>query len=325
MCGKIGRNTSIIVLVFSIFTKKNSMKALVISGGGSKGAYAGGVAQYLIQEQGRDYDLFLGTSTGSLLVPHLATGNLDKIYNVFTNVTQSDIFSVSPFVQRKKGNREFVSIDFINTIWQFIKMKRTFGESKALRRYIKRNFTETEFDLVKRTKDDVVVTVSNLSKNRVEYKSIKEFTYDEFCDWIWISCNYIPFMSLVKKNGFEYADGALGCVVPIREAILRGATEVDAVILESENLEYNKVLGKNPFSLMINLFSHLLDQVERNDIAIGKLAAKNKKVKLNLYYTPSKLTENSLIFNKKLMVSWWEQGYNYAKAKHTDAPSNELK
>jgi len=37
------------------------MKALVISGGGSKGAYAGGVAQYLIQEEGRDYDLFLGT------------------------------------------------------------------------------------------------------------------------------------------------------------------------------------------------------------------------------------------------------------------------
>ncbi|MEP5600355.1 MAG: patatin-like phospholipase family protein, partial [Algibacter sp.] len=31
------------------------MKALVISGGGSKGAYAGGVAQYLIQEKKRDY------------------------------------------------------------------------------------------------------------------------------------------------------------------------------------------------------------------------------------------------------------------------------
>mgnify|MGYP003135668687 len=29
------------------------MKALVISGGGSKGAFAGGVAQYLIQEEGR--------------------------------------------------------------------------------------------------------------------------------------------------------------------------------------------------------------------------------------------------------------------------------
>jgi len=44
------------------------MRALVISGGGSKGAFAGGVAQYLIEEEKRNYDLFLGTSTGSLFV-----------------------------------------------------------------------------------------------------------------------------------------------------------------------------------------------------------------------------------------------------------------
>lgn len=301
------------------------MKALVISGGGSKGAYAGGVAQYLMEVEGRDYDMFLGTSTGSLLVPHLAAGEIDKIYNVYTNVTQRDIFSVNPFTIRKKGKREFVSIDFLNTLWQFIKMKRTFGESKALRRHIKKHFTIDQYHKIKETKDDVVVTVSNLSKNRVEYKSIKDYDYDEFCEWIWISCNYIPFMSLVKKNEFEYADGGLGCVIPIREAILRGATEVDAIVLESESMEYNKVLGKNPFSLMINLFGHLSDQLERNDITIGKLAAKNRDVELNLYYTPSKLTENSLIFNKKLMKSWWEQGWNYAKNKCEQARSNELR
>lgn len=301
------------------------MKALVISGGGSKGAYAGGVAQYLIEEEKRDYDLFLGTSTGSMLIPHLAAGQIDKIHSVFTNVNQRNIFSINPFRIRKKGNREFVSIDFLNSLWQFIKMKRTFGESKALRRYLKKHFTYEEYMSIRDTKEDVVVTVSNLSKNNVEYKSIKDFSYDEFCDWIWISCNYIPFMSLVKKNGFEYADGAFGCVIPIREAILRGATEVDAIILESENMEYNKVLGKNPYSLMISLFGHLLDQVERSDIVIGKLAAKNRDVKLNLYYTPSKLTENSLIFNKKLMTSWWQQGYFYAKKKCQEARSNELR
>lgn len=193
------------------------MKALVISGGGSKGAYAGGVAQYLMEVEGRDYDMFLGTSTGSLLVPHLAAGEINKIYHAFTNVKQNDIFSVNPFTIRKKGDREFVSIDFVNTIWQFIRMKRTFGESKALRRHIRKHFSKDEYDKIKTTKDDVVVTVSNLSKNRVEYKSIKDYDYDEFCDWIWISCNYIPFMSLVKKNEFEYADGGLGCVIPIRE------------------------------------------------------------------------------------------------------------
>jgi predicted patatin/cPLA2 family phospholipase len=292
------------------------MRALVISGGGSKGAFAGGVAQYLIEREGRTYDMFLGTSTGSLLVPHLAVNDLNKLYDIFTNVQQHDIFSISPFVQRKKGDREYVSIDFINSLWQFIKRKRTFGESKALKRNIRRNFTEEEFNKIKSIKHDVVVTVSNLSLNQVEYKSINDFSYEEFCNWIWISCNYIPFMSLAKVDGYEYADGGLGCVVPIREAILRGATEVDAVVLEAEQMDRIKVLGKNPFSLMLNLFGHLLDQVEKSDIIIGELAAKNKGVKLNVYYTPTSLTENSLIFSKRLMVKWWQQGYDYAEKKH---------
>ncbi|GFZ76416.1 hypothetical protein GCM10011531_01990 [Aquaticitalea lipolytica] len=298
------------------------MRALVISGGGSKGAFAGGVAQYLMEGLGKDYDMFVGTSTGSLLVSHLALNDIGKLYDIFTNVQQHDIFSVSPFVQRKKGDREYVSIDFINSLWQFIKRKRTFGESKALKRNIKRNLTLEEFEKIRATKHDVVVTVSNLSKNKVEYKSINDFSYEEFCNWIWISCNYIPFMSLAKVDGYEYADGGLGCVVPIREAIQRGATEIDAIVLEAEQMDRAKVLGKNPFSLMISLFSHLLEQVEKHDILIGKLAAKNKNIKLNLYYTPTSLTENSLIFSKRLMVKWWEQGYNYAKLKHESEDEN---
>ncbi len=54
-------------------------KALVISGGGSKGAFAGGVAQYLMQNKNKKYDLFIGTSTGSLMVSHLALGMLVRI------------------------------------------------------------------------------------------------------------------------------------------------------------------------------------------------------------------------------------------------------
>ncbi|HBT09153.1 MAG TPA: patatin, partial [Leeuwenhoekiella sp.] len=44
-----------------------------------------------------------------------------------------------------------------------------------------------------------------------------------------------------------------------------------------------------------------------------------------LYYTPSKLTENSLIFNKKLMSNWWQQGWDYAAAKAKHAQENKLR
>lgn len=301
------------------------MRALVISGGGSKGAFAGGVAQYLIEQQQKTYDIYVGTSTGSLLIPHLANNNVQKIYDIYTSVNQRKIFSNNPFITRKKGEKEYVAINYVNVFWQLLKGKRTFGESKALRRNIRRNFSEEEFNLLKERNKNVVVTVSNLSRNKVEYKSINDCTYRDFCDWIWISCNYVPFMSLAKKNGYEYADGGLGCVVPIREAIKLGATEVDAIILETEDMEYNKVLGKNPFSLMVNLYKFVLDQLEFHDIVEGKLAAINKNVKLNTYYTPTKLTDNSLYFNKALMKDWWEQGFEYAKAKTEKEQESNIK
>ena len=73
------------------------MRALVISGGGSKGAFAGGVAQYLMQELGYNYDLFLGTSTGSLLISHLALQKIQKIKEVYTSVDQDSIFMICYF------------------------------------------------------------------------------------------------------------------------------------------------------------------------------------------------------------------------------------
>jgi len=77
--------------------------------------------------------------------------------------------------------------------------------------------------------------------------------------------------------------------------------------------------------MMVNLFSFMFDQVEGHDTVVGKLAAKNKDVIINLYYTPSKLTENSLVFNKVLMRNWWQQGFEYAADKAKQAEDNKIK
>jgi len=290
-------------------------KALVISGGGSKGAFAGGVAQYLMKNKGKEYDLFLGTSTGSLMVSHLALGLLDELKELYTNVNQKSIFSNNPFKIKKNDGEKVISIRHLNTLWNFLNGRKTFGESKNLRSLIKRNIKKEMYDEIRKKNKEVVVTVSNLTTSQVEYKSIQECSYEDFCDWIWGSCNYIPFMSLLEKNNYQYADGGFGALVPIREAILRGATEIDAIILETELTQVNKLPAKNPFSLLFNVFDFMLTHVEKHNIVIGKLAANNKNVKLNLYYTPTVLTTNSLVFDKKLMQKWWKSGFKYAKSK----------
>ena len=299
------------------------MKALVISGGGSKGAFAGGVAQYLIEEKQKDYDLFLGTSTGSLLVCHLALGKVEKIKEIYTSVNQDSIFSHCPFVIKNKKGVETIGIHHFNVIKNFLKGRKTFGESYNLKKLIREKITEIEFDTLKASKKDVVVTVSNLSLNQVEYKSIKDHTYDEFMDWIWISCNYIPFMTLVKKNGCEYADGGLGSMVPIEESIKRGAKVVDAIILQTEISQLNRMPSINAFSLLTNMFAFILDRIESQNIKIGKFAASNNDAIINFYYTPIVLTVNSLIFNKEKMTKWWRSGFVFAKGENEEVSQLE--
>lgn len=294
------------------------MRALVISGGGSKGAFAGGVAQFLIQEERRQYDLFVGTSTGSLLISHLALSKLDKIKEIYSNVNQDSIFNNCPFVIKKIHGNDEITINHWNVVRNFLAGKKTFGESENLRKLIGNSLTKEEFDELKEGLSDVVITVSNLSLNQVEYKSIKECTYEEFCDWIWISANYTPFMSLVRKNGCEYADGGLGSIVPIEEAIKRGATEVDVVVLHTEVNYLNRLPSRNPFELITTMMSFILDRIENQNIRIGKLVAKQNNAIINLFYTPTILTTNSLIFDKTKMTLWWKRGYLYAKNKNEE-------
>ena len=296
-------------------------KALVISGGGSKGAFAGGVAQYLMKKEHRDYDLFIGTSTGSLMVSHLALGKLDALKQLYTNVNQESIFSNNPFKIKKVAGEKVISIRHLNTLWNFLNGRKTFGESKNLRTLIKNNITKKMFEEIKKGNKEVVVTVSNLTANQIEYKSSNDCSYEDFADWIWGSCNYVPFTSLLEKNNCQYADGGFGSLVPIREAILRGATEIDAIILETEVVQLNRMPSKNPFSLLFDVFDFMLTHVEKHNITIGKLAANNKNVKLNLYYTPTVLTTNSLVFDEKLMRKWWKSGFKYAKSKREELMS----
>lgn len=300
------------------------MRALVISGGGSKGAFAGGVAQYLIEQQQKDYDLYLGTSTGSLLISHLALQKVQKIKDVYTSVTQSSIFSNCPFVIKKKYGVENIGINHFNVLKNFLKGGKTFGESHNLRSLIEKTLTHEEFEKLQSGPKEIIVTVSNLSLNQVEYKSINDFGYQDFIDWIWISCNYTPFMSLVRKEGCEYADGGLGCMVPIEEAVKRGAKEIDAIILKTEVTHINRMPSKNAFSLITNIFNFMADRIEHQNIRIGKFAASHNDVIINLYYTPTILTTNSLIFAKEQMTKWWEKGYIYVKNKETQTSQIEL-
>ncbi|HAS19410.1 MAG TPA: patatin [Flavobacteriaceae bacterium] len=289
------------------------MRALVISGGGSKGAFAGGIAQYLLEEEKRSYDLFLGTSTGSLLISHLALNKIAEIKEIYTNVDQSSIFNINPFLIVNRKGVERIKINHLNVLKNFIRGSKTFGASYNLRKLIEDQISYPDFKILQKSQKEVLVCVSNITTNSVEYKKLKDCSYVDFLDWIWISCNYVPFMSLVTKNGCEYADGGLGCVIPIEKAITLGATHVDAILLDTEFQQTNRVHSRNPFDALSSIFGFIADRIESQNVHIGKLVAEDNHASIRMFYTPKVLTTNSLVFNKAHMEMWWQQGWEHAR------------
>lgn len=291
------------------------MKALVISGGGSKGAFAGGVAEYLIQQEKQEYDIFTGCSTGSLLVPFLASGKIKEIKKVYTSVTQKDIYTICPFTIKVEADGSvFSKINHFNTIRMFIRRQKTFGDTTALRETIGKIFHKQHFEDLKNSLTKVIIDVANLSTNRMEYKYIHDCEYEDFCDWMWASSSFVPFMSLVEKNGYEYADGGFGDYVPLEAAIDAGATEIDAIILNPKIKQVTKNKTKNPFDVLMNTMDFMMEQIISDDIYRGYLESiYNNNVKIRFFHTPRILTKQSFYFSPIQMSAWWQEGFDFAK------------
>jgi len=293
------------------------LRALVISGGGSKGAYAGGFAEYLINVEKNNYDIMVGTSTGSLLIPLLAIGEIDKIKRIYTSVGNKDIYNINPFKFKKDKNGDITSsINHKNTARMFLKKKKTFGEHKNLLKTIRRTYSPEDHIKAQQSGKSIIVTVSNISTRSIEYKYASDYSYEDFIEWMWASTSFVPFMSLVEKNGFEYADGGFGNYIPIEEAVNLGATEIDVIVLTPRHQLIQNAKTTNAFEVLLQSMQFMLRQLGRHDILIGHLESiYNKDVKANFYFTPRNLTKYSFYFDPKQMSQWWQEGYDNAAQK----------
>ena len=69
-------------------------RTLVISGGGCKGAFAVGVIRNLAANfPDISFDIFVGTSTGSLIAPFASLGELDILEQLYTTITTDNIIT----------------------------------------------------------------------------------------------------------------------------------------------------------------------------------------------------------------------------------------
>jgi predicted patatin/cPLA2 family phospholipase len=289
------------------------MKALVISGGGAKGAWAGGYVEFLVKETGMSWDVHIGSSTGSLLAPLIAINDWDALKTAYTTSYQHDIFSNCPFIIRKTGDSFKAGFNHWRIILQFIQGRKTLGESRSLKQLIHKTFPQEKWHLLQSSGKQVIVTVSNLTHNVIEYKYARDCSYEDFCDWIWISCNMVPFMSLAVKDGSEYADAGFGNPIPVQEAINMGATDIDVIVLQPRHHVTTSPPASNAFMLMLKTFNFMQHQLAHDDIQMGLSESRHTGNRIRIIHTPEELTDNSFIFEPGQMLRWWNMGYGQAE------------
>jgi predicted patatin/cPLA2 family phospholipase len=301
-------------------TKNKKIKALVCSGGGNRIGFIAGVAEKLIVEKGNDYDIVVGISAGALSAPFLALNATDQFRDIILNITNSDIYAVSPFKFRKNKKGEWiVKPKKINILWNYITKKFSIGDSSNLLKTIKKNFPKPQFSALKKSGKKVIVGVTNLTKDDIEYKNICECSYNDACDWIWGSTCVPVFMSVLKKNGCIYVDGGVKDHIPIQQAIDLGADEIDIIVLKEEN---NNMIAyiHNVFGVAMNTLESMFSEIMENDIRIANLEAGDKRITLNFYYLPENPPFPSLIFNPKIM----NEIYTLGKELELDTPERIL-
>jgi NTE family protein len=283
-------------------------KALVLSGGGAKGAWSGGVIEYLVKEQNRSWDLVIGTSTGSLLSPLSAIGEIDRLKEAYTTVDNKSIFNIEPF--NKKGK-----VRLLNALWRVLTKKTSLGQANNLKKKIKEIISEEDYNRIRKEGKEVVAVTSNMTKFKSELKSTKTETYDSFCEWLLCSSS-VPLLFEVQNNdGCEYLDGGVLNTTPLQDAIDLGATEIDVIILSAEvTKDYPQM--ENMFDVVMRTIDFMNKEINKDDIMLGQLAGKEMEVKINIYRTPVALTKNSIIFNKEQMLQWWAMGYEFARSHH---------
>lgn len=317
-------------------------RIMVISGGGAKGAWGGGIAQALYEKKGYEYKTVLGTSTGSLLAPFITINAYDDLRTGYTSVTDNDIFTVKPFKTKGKKRGQ---IRPLNAIFRIITGQRSLGSTMKLRKTIKQFFTEQHFEQIINSPDSLefIPTVVNMNRSITEFKSSKEYDYEDMVNWMWASSNQPVFMTLYrrKEKGRShpeyYVDGGLKDYVPIDEAInLARKYQIDSIDViihgrdypEEDPLKRMKVI--KALTRTISIFNN---DVKENDITkatlLHRFGALYKQIKencegtgrtpegqkvINIYFMPdatAKVVSNALLFDKQEMTTLWKQGYDF--------------
>jgi len=282
------------------------MRALVLSAGGSKSAFATGAIKHLLGDLEIDYDILCGVSSSAINTAFLgqykrgtekqAANDLEKWW---LRLDTRQIYKHWSFFGPLAG-----------VLW-----KHSFYDSKPLQQLLKSNLS-----LNKMRESGKVLTAGAISLNSGKYITFDQ-TSDFFVDAVLASAAYPGMLEPIQIEGHYYADGGSKTITPVATAIERGARHIDIIMTSPEIRDYKIIEKLNIINIIKRSFDVSTDKIMSNDIdkleMYNKLALAgigNKKyISYNIIRPHNNMIFNSLDFDPVKIREMIDIGYGCAK------------
>lgn len=239
-------------------------RALVLSGGGAKGAFQYGALRYIAENEFNGmlpssyFNIISGVSVGSLNGVMMAQDNFDKLSDLWNHITQDNIY---------KGN-----LGLLHIFWRLISHRLSVMSNEPLHEMIKRNIS---LDSVLKSNCDFMF--GTVSVDTGLYYSFHAHDFDsevQFQNGILASTAmpviWPPVNKLTTKSGLNYTqlvDGGVRNISPLGDVIDFDPDEVVVINCNSEDFQPYPDPAKNMLKIAIRVLTEItLNEIFRQDI-----------------------------------------------------------
>jgi NTE family protein len=283
-------------------SEEQPRRALVLAGGGSKGAFEVGVLQRLMGDEQIDYDLLCGSSVGAINAAYLAQTPLGQ-----PREAAARLRALWDTVTTEKVYRRWFPFGRVAAFW-----KTSVYDSEPLHRWVRSGLDANAVRASGRR-----LRIVSVSFGTGESSVANEQTAD-LADWVIASSAFPVMLTPASIQGDLWTDGGLRTVTPLGEAIRAGAGDIDVVLCSDP-------FAKSPFDvrsahaipqLLLRSIDIMNGEVSRADLQIAglkndlsQLRAEYRKVNIRLFQPTEPLPFDSLDFDPGNLRKMIDAGY----------------
>lgn len=204
---------------------QSKIYAIVLEGGGARGAYQVGVWRAL-EEAGIRYNAVAGSSVGALNGAMMAMRRLDQAEALWKNIRFSTVMNVDDETMKNLFDMNFGAINFRDLARRAKDILKGGGfDVTPLRELLAEQVDEAA---IRESDVEFFIATYSLSDRKELYLRAKDIEPDSIDDMLLASAYYPAFRN-EPLGGKRYIDGGVQDVLPITPLIERGYKDVIAI------------------------------------------------------------------------------------------------